>query len=342
MNNIYLIKDYRGAFYSSVTNIKTYYSMDINLLKDHFETKGWSVHILEYPDIDFSQNWRGQIVLYQSSEDLGLEYKSYIENNIFGLKLRGAILIPDFQFLYAHHNKVFMEILRKVSNISEANTLRSWLLGTYEDFQHRINQIPLPVVAKPSAGAISKGVVLLKNKKQALYEVQKMTFCTSVVRTCYEYYKRFMYKSYIPYSLNRRKFILQEFVPELQEDYKILFYGNHAYVVRRGVRKNDFRASGSGLLTWPELLPDGMLDTAWKIFKGFDVPFISIDLAYQETKFHLLEVQFIQFGTAALEKSLHHWEYNNGNWNVIRKNSNLEESFVASITQYAQEHHLFQ
>jgi len=57
---------------------------------------------------------------------------------------------------------------------------------------------------------------------------------------------------YVKRSLHRRKFVVQNFIGGLTHDYKVLAYGKKYYVVRRDNRPGDFRASGSGLLSWPE------------------------------------------------------------------------------------------
>lgn len=111
-------------------------SMDIAKIKMLFEKQGYSVEIEKFSDVNFkSEKYNNFFVLYQSSEDPNLRYKGYIEDILIGLELIGAVLIPDFYKFRAHHNKVFMEILRDVSGCSLIQNIASKNIGlqTYQD-----------------------------------------------------------------------------------------------------------------------------------------------------------------------------------------------------------------
>jgi len=95
----------------------------------------------------FSKEW----VLYQTSEDRHLSYKSYIEDILLGMVIQGAKLVPSFRLFRAHHNKVFMVILRDLSPNGKIKNIRSKTFGVLEDF---LNYAPAtPFVIKPSEGA---------------------------------------------------------------------------------------------------------------------------------------------------------------------------------------------
>ena len=112
---INIFSDYKNRFQSKCGSIPYRSGMDKSLLKKYFEKSGYTVKLYKFSDINFStMNFKDQIVLYTSSEDIGFHYKSYIEDLILGLHLRGAIPIPDYKYLRANNNKVFMEILRKI------------------------------------------------------------------------------------------------------------------------------------------------------------------------------------------------------------------------------------
>ena len=109
MKRIHLFLDYRDTFYSSLANMATLCSMDVPLLVQGFRDMGCEIVVKHYPDVDFRKDdYRGEHILYQSSEDRGLQYRSYIEDILLGLQLQGPYLMPKFP-TSAHHNKVFME-----------------------------------------------------------------------------------------------------------------------------------------------------------------------------------------------------------------------------------------
>jgi glutathione synthase/RimK-type ligase-like ATP-grasp enzyme len=103
-------------------------------------------------------------------------------------------------------------------------------------------------------------------------------------------------------SWHRGKFVVQDFVPGLDHDWKVLVYGEKLYVLRRGVRDGDFRASGSGKIAWPEAAPAAVLDLCWKLCRALDVPWLSVDVVTAGDSAHVIEFQVIYFGTLTLEK----------------------------------------
>jgi glutathione synthase/RimK-type ligase-like ATP-grasp enzyme len=331
MNNITIIVDYRNTFYSSTKNAKTLCSMSLDRLVACFNSLDFSVNIINFHEVNFMEDWSGRMIIYQSSEDSDLRYKSYIEDVIFGLSLKGAILLPEFKFLRAHHNKVFMEMLRDI--IGVGTNLKSHSFGVKEDVN--LNSLNYPVVAKTGYGAGSSGVKLIRDSQSASRIISKLMLSNSFdFVMAKELIKRIVRKGYVPYSLHRNKIIIQPFIPQLGHDYKVLIYFDSAFVVRREVRKNDFRASGSGVLSWPDKLPDGLLEFAWSIFDKCNVPYISLDIAYANNIYHMIEMQFVMFGPATLERSNHYWLKGTQGWKLIREKSDLEQVFADSIVKY--------
>ena len=99
------------------------------------EKNGYKIVIKKFSDINFrEENVEGQSIIYPSSEDNHRFYKSYIEDIILGLEVKGAHLIPKHNYLRAHDNKVFMEILRDMSGLEELKTIKTNHFGTYEEF----------------------------------------------------------------------------------------------------------------------------------------------------------------------------------------------------------------
>ncbi|MBU4493285.1 MAG: hypothetical protein KKA61_02850 [Nanoarchaeota archaeon] len=309
--------------------------MDLRLLKKYFGKQGHKLEIKYFHEIDFRKdNFKNIPVLYQSSEDPGLKYKDYLEDVLTGLLYQGAILIPDFFKFRSHHNKVFMEMYRDLGNFSEIKKIKSKSFGTLESCLNYSNKISFPAILKPAGGSRSRGVKLVKNKKQL--EVKAKSISSSpTVSNIRRYLENLIYKNgYKKTSHNRKKFISQNFIPNLKGDYKILVYSDKYYVLHRKNRNNDFRASGSGKLSFPESPPKELLDYAEKVFKYFNVPFISIDIAEAEGVYYLLEFQFLSFGQYALEKSKFYWNKKNGKWNKIEEMTVLEEQFAKSISKY--------
>ncbi len=98
----------------------------------------------------------------------------------------------------------------------------------------------------------------------------------------------------------QKKFIVQDLVPNLRNDWKVLVFADRYCILRRDNRPDDFRASGSGLFVPDKKadFPKHMLNYIKDIFNRTDVPNLSIDFAYDGTQGYILEIQAIYFGKA--------------------------------------------
>lgn len=249
--------------------------------------------------------------------------------------LQGAILIPEFPKFRAHHNKVFMEILRSIHYSASVKGIASHGYGTIEEFACDIGLQPEKVVIKPAAGVRSSGVRLVEGHAAQLRYARRLSSSFHVVEFMKRLVNSIIRKNYPKKSLHRRKFIVQEFLPGLDGDYKILVYGEKYYVLERKNRKDDFRASGSGKFTFPVSSPSELLNFARDIFTSFQVPFISMDIAKCKSQYVLLEFQFLCFGNYTLERSEFYFTRSGEiGWQKIEETPDLEREFVASVVRY--------
>lgn len=332
---IIMLVDYRGQFYSSQRSSTI--GMDIDRITKHLKDGGVRIEVIPFSSIDWSLDYKGKYVVYQSSEDRGLLYKSYISDVLLGLNDRGAFIIPKYQYFHAHHNKSFQEIIRKNICVSGVKSIKSDSYGCFEDFMKSdLSNIEYPVVIKDSEGCCSKSVLLVKNEKELVKSVKSLSRSFNFRDALRFFAKRFLRKDYIPESLNRNKFILQQFIPNLAGDYKVLVYGDKYYVLSRLNRKGDFRASGSGIFNFPEQIPKEVLITSKAIKEFFNVPYVSLDIAYDsetDTCF-LIEFQFLMFGTYTLEASKFYFLNQGDEWRRVEGESILEDVFADSLLQY--------
>ena len=333
--NINILINYKSFFETKHNSVPYESGMDKKLIKDTFEESGYKVNFIEFSQLDLSQNYNNQYFLYTSSEDIDSYYKDYIEDIILHLSLNGAIMIPDFKFLRAHNNKVFMEFLGKSHNDS---TLDSFSFGTFEDLEEfvELNPIKFPLVIKSAKGAVSSGVALTFNKEDLFKKAKNISRSKNFMNEFRDYLRSIRHKGYIRESKYRKKFIIQEFIPDLENDWKIYFFGEKLYVWFRYVRDNDFRASGSGLFEFNENvpIPNGLFDFAYGIYKKYDVPFISLDVAFDGKSFHLIEKQFLFFGKNGHHYSDYYYMIEENKW--IKKDNidTIEKVYVDSIIKY--------
>lgn len=332
-NELFLIVDYRGHFYSSTRYRGA--SMDVNLLKRYFTEYGYNLIVKTFHEIDFrTQNYKGQFILYQSSEDRDSLYKGYIEDILLGLKIQGAILLPDFYLFRAHHNKVFMEILRDLSSNPGIKNIRSKGYGTLEDFLSDFPSLSEELVMKPSSGAMSRGVKLLTTEKGKIAHARKLSSSFDPLETVKYLLKPYIRQNYVYESTHREKFITQNMIHGIQQDYKILIYGYKYYLLCRHNRKGDFRASGSGLFERVDNPPNGLLDYAESVYSSFNCPFISLDIALDKNNYYLFEFQFLMFGQLTLEKSTYYFKKQDNKWITVQETPSVEREISRSVVEY--------
>lgn len=339
MKKIFILTDYKGYFGSKYTAKPYRAGMDKKLLEQYFADYGFQVKYIAFSDIDLREmDFKDQYVLYTSSEDDGYHYKDYIEDIILGLSLKGTILIPEYKYLRANNNKVFMEILRDLLDGEDGKYIKTHHFGTIEELKEKTDNLQYPVVIKSATGAMSSGVFFADNGNQLIKIAEKISRTKYLYKELRDLGRSIKHKGYKKESKHRKKFIVQNFVPGLNNDWKILIYGDKYYILYRGVRKNDFRASGSGKFYFNKELPSGILDYAENIFRKFNVPNLSIDVGYHDDKYYLIEFQMIYFGTTTIEKSPFYYTKENSKWVLHDDKSELEKTYVDSIVKYIEKH----
>jgi hypothetical protein len=341
MQNIYLLTDYKNIFGSKWDAFPYRSGFDLEALKSIFKKYNYRVQYVSLPDIEFiNTDWNNRIVLYTSSEEYDLNYKSYIEDVVYGLKEAGAFVVPDPAYLRANNNKVFMELLRQIKLPKEHQTINVRHYGTYEELDSNINNkvIDYPIVIKKSAGAMSRGVLLAISEKE-LRRASRIVSSTKNLKVVFkEQVRMLLHKGYKKESNYQGKFITQSLVHSLKNDWKILIYGSRYYIFERPNRKNDFRASGSGYKNYiygsSVLPPEGIFDYASRIFNYLDVPHLSLDICYDGKSFHLFEYQVLLFGDVGHNKSDGYYIKDTASWRFIYEKVPLEEVYVQSIIDY--------
>lgn len=337
MQRIILLTDYKNHFGSKWDSNPYNSGFDKKLLVDLFRSFGLEAEVLSLCRAKEIKSVQGVPVLYTSSEDIGYHYKDFIEDIIYYLELKGAIIIPAYKYLRANNNKVFMELIRDQVGYKWDNKLISWCYGTYEEMRNDIDSFDYPIVIKTPRGALSRGVSLANNQTELIEKVKNISRSKHFLMDLKDKLRPYKHKGYKINSLYREKFILQSFIPKLTNDWKILIFGTKYFVLTRHVKKGDFRASGSHnnyMAGSSAILPDGLLDFAEKVYSGLGVPHLSIDVVYDELSFHLIEFQALYFGTSTINMSDVYFEKEGANWKSIKLTESVECLYVYGIVKY--------
>jgi glutathione synthase/RimK-type ligase-like ATP-grasp enzyme len=346
MNNnmrLLILTDYRGWFWVSVEDLKNYTSMNLQKLKDLFVGYGFEVEILKFSELDYNRDYNGYFVIYQTSEDVGSFYKDYIEDILLFLEDSGAILIPNFKYFRAHHNKNYMEMLRYQFKNTELKTIKSSFYGNGMDSLKEIDNYP--VVIKAAEGAGSRYVLGAHTKKELSNAIKKLSgvFLVNDFKTAKDFIINYICGSlfgkvqgkYRSYTFYRKKLVVQNMIEGLSGDYKVLYYGGKYYTLYRKNRENDFRASGGGRLSQMSVEEsERILGFARLVVDEIDAPIIGIDMAFDGKDYHLIEFQMIHHGPYTLQASDGWYEYKEGGWKHYEGKSNLETEFARSVTEF--------
>jgi hypothetical protein len=336
MNKINILLDYKNRFESKYSAIPYRSGFNLDLLSECFKKMEVTVSYFNYPDLDFrNKDYHSEVFLYCSSEDKDGFYKSYIEDLVFGLKMSGAIIIPDYIYLKAHNNKIFMEIIRDILLNQNTKTIESKYFGTIEELKKYNNYYNLgDYVVKPALGSMSKGVSQGKDFNETLLKSKNVSKSPLHSGEFIDFLRKYKYSGYIRDSRFRRKFLIQNKIRNLNGDWKVLVFWDKYYALKRKNRPNDFRASGSGQLSYCRELPDGLLSYAEQVYQNLNVPNLSIDIGFDGENFFLLEFQAFYFGTYTLEKSDFYFKNSESGWVICEGTSVIEEEYARSVCLY--------
>lgn len=302
---------------------KSWRSLDVNKLSKLLNYDTEVVTINDLMDIDLKTT---DFVVYTSSDEENI--RLYLKDVMYFIDKKCRIL-PSYDMLLSHENKGFQELLRVNNDFGN-------LRGNYFfDIDDAV--LPMPKVLKTISGAGSSGVFLIKNKKD-ISKIRDKYFKVSKRRKVIKLQRKFKLKSkeFSVYSYRHKGFnrlVEQEFIPGLTSDFKILIFGDRYYSLKRSIRKNDFRASGSGLFESVKP-PKAVLNFAKVVFDKLNTPYASLDIAISDKGCHLIEFQGTNFGPTTLLKSINRCIDSQKGWIDEKSSNDLEENFSYAINRF--------
>jgi glutathione synthase/RimK-type ligase-like ATP-grasp enzyme len=202
---------------------------------------------------------------YQASEP----DKIFAKQLLFSLEVSGKKVFPDFYTSWHYDDKVGQKYLFESI---DAPLVPSFVFFTKVDAIQWVNETSFPKVFKLRNGAGSWNVRLVSNKSEALKLVniafgqgfshqhrpidylketwRKYKLGTRKLGHVRGALKRLVYVPKHERKLNREVnyIYFQEFIPKNDFDIRIIVIGDRAFAIKRMVRENDFRASGSGVI----------------------------------------------------------------------------------------------
>ena len=325
-------------------------TMDPKRLSSLFAAEGFEVTVTDIAGFDPSADYQGVFCVYCSSEDNGAFYRGYIGDALVILKEKGAELIPSYPWFRAHSNKVLQEMLRRSFRDERLKSPKSLWLGDLKELDRALPEVTYPAVVKLSGGSGSRGVALAKNEAELKELAARMMdhhyrdFEDTLYLESGLMAKRILRRvtgrrvgeeTILPH-METNKVVIQEFIPSLSGDYKVLYFLDRYFVLRRANREGDFRASGSGRFSYPlrtEEVAD-VLDLAEAAAAEIGMPMMSLDIGKSPERCCLIEFQCVYFGPYTLQFAPHCFLRENGTWTKREGTFDLEEEYVRAVTGY--------
>lgn len=338
--DLHLLTGYKGFYGQSR---KPWVSIDTLKLVRHLEAGGLKVTQADWHDLATgSYHPQGATILYSFSQIAHI--RGWLKDQLTVLAGSNR-LIPSLPLLLCHENKGFSWLHQQSLSITEP---QAWYLCSPQDIPA---DLPYPIVLKTISGTNAKGVFLCKDRAELLNKVSSLApglspmvkldhFRRSHLRKgrSYEGYPGFEPKrdadDWLEYMRPGAAFLLQQYIPGLDCDYRVIATGSRYYVMRRLTREGDFRASGTKRFDFTSQAPDGLLDFAADIASRFDTPFLSMDIGHKQGRNWLFEFQASHFGTAAIVRSRGYYQRQEGSWQYREARSELEQSLAAGLLEY--------
>ena len=191
-----------------------------------------------------------------------------------------------------------------------APTPKTWVFWNYEPAIRWAAETNYPVIWKLSSGAGSANVLKITNSKQAVELINKLFKQGIFPYTLNEFRTNMFNLSNVFRMIKRTKhaslYIIkgqypplpaihwkpefgyvyfQEFLPDNEYDTRIVIIGDRAFGFRRMNRKNDFRASGSGIIVYdPDLIDKKFIEIAFETSKKGAFQSMAYDFLYNADK----------------------------------------------------------
>lgn len=337
MMKLVALTDYKDRFGSKHFDNPYRSGMDKIKLRSYFAEYGIDLSYIPMSNAwsDFPKNQN--CFIYTSSEDNGYLYKSYIEDIVLGLIQKGKRAVPEYIHLKANNNKGFMEFLRMNTGDEELNSIQTKFFGTTEEMMKC--EFHFPVVVKKAAGASGRGVFKASSMAELIKVSNTVAKSHSFWLDLKDWMRKRKHSGYIQDSRNRNKFVVQNFIPNLNNDWKVYWFCGEIYIFYRPILKHrDFIASGGGYDNYSygedAFRPSGLFEFVERVMAFFEVPHASLDIAYDGASFHLLEIQFVYFGTAGIPYSKGYYKKCNGEWIFQPEVREIEHVYAKAIASF--------
>jgi len=324
---------------------KPWITLKIDVFADALRSSGYEVITCEFHQIANGEiDIENSVVFYTFSQKK--EIRAYIKDVVYALKLKNNILLPSYELLKSHEDKGFQELYRKHLGIAP---LKAYYISDANEIDNY--DIEYPCVLKTIDGSNGTGVFLVHNKAELLKKIKLVTTKLGffqkldLLRRKHFRHKKTVkgwpefdavrdFHAYKEYVKPTRNLVIQQFIPDLEFDFRVLAVHDHFYVTKRHVKDGDFRASGTKLFDFDTGDVQKILNYAKEIHQKVNLPYLSMDVAVSGDKYYLLEYQALHFGNNVIKLSDGYYQQENTDWKFIKAKPDVNKVLADGLVRF--------
>ena len=260
---------------------------------------------------------------HQNSKDV-----LFAKQLLYSVQAAGKKVFPDYNTVWHFDDKVGQKYLLEAIG---APLVPTWVFYTKKEAIAWAEETSFPKVFKLRGGAGSANVRLAKTKSDALqlikqafgrgfsqydavgnlkerirkYQLGKTDFLDVI-----KGFIRFMYPTkYSLISGRERGYVyFQDFIPENNYDIRVIVIGDKAFAIKRMVRNNDFRASGSGDIKYDKInFNDETIRLSFELAERLQTQSVAFDYVYKDDVPLLVEISY-GFVKEVYDRCVGYWD----------------------------------
>ena len=251
------------------------------------------------------------------------------------LEKAGKKVFPDLNTCWHFDDKLGQKYLFEALSIP---LIKSHIFYDKYEAIKWVSATVFPKVFKLRCGAGAENVALLKNKKIALKKINKafgkgfgkknrLNFLAEKLwhfkrdKTLKSFFNiskgigRVFIPTRIEKNFKKEKgyFYCQDFIPNNNYDIRVIVIGNRAFAIKRMVRKDDFRASGSGNIIYnPQEIPRQCIELSFESTNKLQAQCVAYDFVFLDKEPLIVEISYA-FTMRVYLDCPGYWD-NNLNW----------------------------
>lgn len=247
---------------------------------------------------------------------------------LYSLEQSGLVVFPDFKTDWHFDDKLGQKYLFEAFKLPR---VKSYAFYSKKEALSWVMNTEFPKVFKLRRGAGSRNVFLVKNKLQSIYlihkafnngfrqydaiggvkeSLRKFRLGKSNLINVLKAVMHLIYPIKLEKAIGRERgyVYFQDFIPNNEYDIRIIVIGDKAFAIKRFVRKDDFRASGSGFIEYGrENFNDNLLKISFEMSKKMQTSCVAFDFIFDNHSPLLVEVSY--------GFSMKAYDYCTGYWN---------------------------